>query len=102
MARTFAGSTSTDRVVFTQTANINNIRPMSIVCRFKATSFDSTLRRLYDKSQGAAAGSGHSLIYATSTAFTFEAALWGTAEGVWSITAPSTGSVKTLIVTYAY
>lgn len=109
MARNFSGGVANDRVTFGNYAAMNSLAPFSVAFWIWVTSYDSTFRRAYAKNTGTL-GSSHSAVYVVDStisatgvnALIWEASLWGTSNGNWEITGPSTGVWAHYCVTYAY
>jgi hypothetical protein len=104
MARSFAGGAATDMIAF-GTSVFSNVRPMSVAAWVYINAYDATTRRVYDKYDGNADGSWHSLVYLSNFGagdiFEFESGLWST-FGAWECPGPAAAGWHHIAATYAY
>ncbi len=102
--RSFAGGSSTDKILITNYAAMNALLQYTIAFRAVINAYDTvTFRRLANKRTSGTPGQGLFMIYyihSPGDLIEFEEWNWGTTAGQWSIPGTATGSEFTFVLTY--
>ncbi len=102
MARDFPGSTNTDRIVVTNYSAINSLTTFTVSFLMWIDATDTTFRRIYDKRDTAAVGSGGTHLSVENGGFDFQSFLWNGSLGEWRWPVPSTGAWHHVCISYAH